>query len=145
MDSHHVYISAFEFDHIISVVKCDELWLEPGESCRLSGLRLFSRPQDKQSSPGDERVDSYLAHTWQPCTPPPVSVVPHRVETPAEDTFGIYQTHGETRGCEPFVLLLELLPVEPDDSWWLLCRDVGGQTRGAGAERRCLQGTRPLL
>lgn len=77
-------------------LSCDELWLQPGESSRLSGLRLFSRPQDKQSSRGAERVDSYLAHTWQPCTPPPVSVMPHRVETPAEDTFGIYQTHGET-------------------------------------------------
>lgn len=63
-----------------------------------SGLRLLSRPQEQQAGRGDERLDSYLTQTWQPCTHQPVSVAAHGAENPTGgDTFThIYQAPGET-------------------------------------------------
>ncbi|XP_075906649.1 uncharacterized protein LOC142904431 [Nelusetta ayraudi] len=71
---------------------------------RRRGLRLLSRPQEKQTGRGVERLDSCLPHTWQPCTHRPVSVAAHRAENPTGDTFThIYQAPGtwEAKAEEP--------------------------------------------
>lgn len=66
-----------------------------------SGLRLLSRPQEQQAGGGDERLDSCLTQTWQPCPHRPVSVAAHRAESgtggaAGGDTFAhIYQAPGE--------------------------------------------------
>ncbi|KAF3686259.1 Interferon regulatory factor 1 [Channa argus] len=60
---------------------------------RRRGLRLFSRPRERQASLGDE---TYSAHTWHPATPATtIPDTPQKVETVAGDTFISPQTHGE--------------------------------------------------
>nr|WBA88922.1 interferon regulatory factor 11 [Epinephelus akaara] len=56
---------------------------------RRRGLRLFSRPRERQASLGD---DTHITHAWQPTRP--ISATPQKVETLAEDTFGNMQMHG---------------------------------------------------
>ncbi|KAK2920374.1 interferon regulatory factor 1a [Channa argus] len=58
---------------------------------RRRGLRLFSRPRERQASLGDE---TYSAHTWHPATPATtIPDTPQKVETVAGDTFISPQTH----------------------------------------------------
>lgn len=125
------------------MVKCDELRLRNpvvSQGCGCSaGLGTNSRVA----------AMSAWTHTWRTPGSPArlhLSRSCHTEWRPLQTTRLVF-TKRTVRHVvvKPFVLHLELLPVEPDDSWWLLCRDVGGQTRGAGAERRCLQGIRPLL
>lgn len=73
-------------------------------SCPLAGLRLFSRPPEREPSLGDDGDDNdaYTTHTCQPCTSGPIPGTPQEVETPAEDTFGSAQTHGETLAVNEF-------------------------------------------
>ncbi|XP_047436844.1 interferon regulatory factor 1-like [Mugil cephalus] len=62
---------------------------------RKRGLRLLSRPREKQSSSGAcPRIDTYATHTWQHTTARPVPDPPQKLESGAEDTFGNTQTHG---------------------------------------------------
>ncbi|XP_031170336.1 interferon regulatory factor 1-like isoform X1 [Sander lucioperca] len=58
---------------------------------RRRGLRLISRPRERQASLGD---DTHTTHAWQPTTTRPISDTPQKVETHAEDIFGNAQTHG---------------------------------------------------
>ncbi|XP_042272101.1 interferon regulatory factor 2-like [Thunnus maccoyii] len=61
---------------------------------RRRGLRLFSRPRERQVSLGACIPDDpCTVHTWQPTTRP-VSDTPPKVETPAEDVLRSTQTHG---------------------------------------------------
>lgn len=64
--------------------------------CLLSGLRLFSRPQQASASQSNGDNDAYSTHAWQPCTTRPAVGAPREVETPAEDTFGNTQAHCKT-------------------------------------------------
>lgn len=58
-----------------------------------SGLRLYSRPQERQVSQGDDGDDDvYTMHTCQSCTTGPTQ----KGETSAGDAFGTTQTTGET-------------------------------------------------
>ncbi|XP_059211824.1 interferon regulatory factor 1a [Centropristis striata] len=56
---------------------------------RRRGLRLFSRPREKQGSLGD---DTHTTQAWQPTRS--ISDSPQKVETPVEDTFGNTQIQG---------------------------------------------------
>nr|XP_029134659.1 uncharacterized protein LOC109997947 [Labrus bergylta] len=58
---------------------------------RRRGLRLFSRPRERQAGLGD---DTHITHTWQPTTARPVPDTPQKVEPPTEDIFANTQTHG---------------------------------------------------
>lgn len=69
-------------------------------SCPLTGLRLFSRPQEREPGLGDGDDDD--AYTTQPCTTGPIPGMSQKVESPAEDTFGSAQTHGETLAVNEF-------------------------------------------
>lgn len=77
-------------------------------------------------------------HTWHPAAAAAAAAstsdTPQKVEAAAEDTFGSTQTHGER-----FVVALDAAgrrrwPHMDDSSLLLLCRGVGGKTRGPGAE-----------
>lgn len=76
-------------------------WDGAGLSFLLSGLRLFSRPRERQTSLSD---DTYSAHTWHPTTAAaaPTSDTLQKVEATVEDTFSSTQTHGER-----FVVVLD--------------------------------------
>ncbi|XP_029980148.1 interferon regulatory factor 2-like [Sphaeramia orbicularis] len=62
---------------------------------RRRGLRLLSRPQERQSSlTARTHDDAYTTHTWQPTTTRPTLDTSHKVETPAEDAFSSTHNHG---------------------------------------------------
>lgn len=73
------------------------------QSCPVhSGLRLFSRPLERQVSLGDDGDDDvYTMHTCQSCT----TGATQKGETPAGDTFGTSQTTGETLTVKEFCCL----------------------------------------
>lgn len=62
-------------------------------SFSLSGLRLFSRSRERQESSGD---DAYDASPWQPAAAGPAAdTLVHKMEPPADGTYGNAITHGE--------------------------------------------------
>lgn len=62
-----------------------------------SGLRLFSRPRERQACLSDA---THSTHTWQHTTERPVTDSAQTVEPPAEDTLANSQLHGETSAAD---------------------------------------------
>lgn len=87
-----------------------------------SGLRLFNRSRERHTSLGDD--------TWPP-TAAVASDAPQKLEAAAEDALSGSQTHG---GRFAVALGADGGRQSCAESDVLLCRDVGGETRGAGAE-----------
>lgn len=103
----------------------------------LSGLRLFSRPRERQASLGAGTPDDTCTmHTWQPTTRP-ISDTPPKVETSSEDILHSTQTHGERK---QFTVVQDVDSDKIRWGWYLmsLCRDVGSKTRGPGTKRGCI-------
>lgn len=62
---------------------------------RKRGLRLFSRPRERQTSLGEcKHDDPYTTHTWQLTATRPISDMPQKVETTAQSMFNSAQAHG---------------------------------------------------
>ncbi|XP_032377768.1 interferon regulatory factor 2 isoform X2 [Etheostoma spectabile] len=59
---------------------------------RRRGLRLISRPRERQAGLVD---DTHTTHAWQPTTTRPISATPEKVETHAEDIFGMWEAKPE--------------------------------------------------
>lgn len=111
---------------------CDQLTANP---LSLSGLRLFSRSEARPPRLHDAAEGEFSA--WQPCSTITISEPTQKDDTPSEDSLDNCQLHSEA------LLLLVLSVVWWWWWWWWVglssCRDVGGQTRRAGAGRGRLQ------